>query len=48
MCASFKFIKSLNDYFSIILDEMGRRIDDLERNISDLINQAGAEDQHPR
>jgi len=27
---------------------MGRRIDDLERNISDLINQAGAEEQNPR
>jgi len=28
------------------LDEMGHRIDDLERNIADLINQAGAEEQH--
>ena len=33
-------------FWSSLLDEMGHRIDDLERNIADLINQAGAEEQH--
>lgn len=28
-----------------ILDEMGSRIDDLEKNISDLMHQAGIDDE---
>ena len=28
------------------IDEMGNRIDDLEKNIADLMTQAGVEDGH--
>ncbi|KAK9957176.1 hypothetical protein ABG768_011441 [Culter alburnus] len=28
------------------LDEMGTRIDDLEKNVADLMTQAGMEDHH--
>ncbi len=28
------------------LDEMGTRIDDLEKNVADLMTQAGAEDHY--
>lgn len=29
-----------------ILDEMGNRIDELEKNIADLINQSGSDEPH--
>lgn len=29
----------------MVLDEMGNRIDDLEKNIADLMTQAGVEDR---
>lgn len=31
--------------FTFTLDEMGTRIDDLEKNVSDLMTQAGMEEQ---
>jgi len=30
-----------------VLDEMGRKVDDLERNIADLMTHAGIDDHSP-
>ena len=32
-------------FTSTVLDEMGTRIDDLEKNIADLMTQAGVDDK---
>ncbi|XP_050992261.1 heat shock factor-binding protein 1-like protein 1 [Labeo rohita] len=38
--------QNLSDQIISKMDEMGTRIDDLEKNVADLMTQAGAEDHY--